>query len=1117
MENRQPRPATRPEELRIAVAMRGGVSLAVWMGGACSEIVRLRNARPGGADPYSQLLDILGYKTVTVDIISGSSAGGLNGVLLSLNLAYGMPFGRRVRDLWLELGDLEHLSRAPYEEKPVSLLLGDSEHGFYGRLRSACRTLLKLPPTGREPERNIRLVLTATRLHPRPVRVHETLGEPLHASQAKAHFQFQHRALNGTPLLTDFPSDAPERVADLLAYAARTTSSFPAAFAPAMIRVDSGDAPFPDRDVRGVCSETGAGDDGRATVELIDGGVLDNIPVAWAIRAIASAPADRPVDRWLVYLQPVSPQAEPTAAVRPGQRRVTRLVRLLLKSASRRMDSESLLDDAEEMRDAEATARHVRGVAAAGIPSDPDSVLRNRERYAAYRRLVGVAEGARLALLLEDPAAVLGPDPLPLPPHRPLDDAEPGLADTVLRGLRKPETVAPLALPEPGDGALPAVPAEIRTPFALARTVALLLDWVRAAEAYGQLRDGASGRHRDRLFSARLAVELLVAVRDRMILPRLRETRRAEDVVELVRRATWRLNDAVPAGWEIPTATTWVAWKDALLTLIDEPLLPGEAPDGWPELVFAPFWDQLAEIGGAIGQSLDPGAPSPPGFDMLRAGAVDHTSGDAPAANAAGGGAALSAEALGPERIDTMSRALASAELLLGPARPDPFTEPTDVKFHAITASRENTSAEKLVFGRTLEPAERADLKLSGNQLSNFAAFLSARWRHTDWTWGRLDAVPSLVQLMHADTDRVAERLSRFTDEELLDRVRQLYAPDPADGADQTAAKRLTARWTELGVTAADVRERFVAVVTDRLQHAVLAEELPVLKQLSGRGADVDLPPGEDELDELPPADVPADAPLIATVGRETLRRLLRRWHARRTAVRLGLVGWRAVQPAGDGFFARVARGAFGLIKPLLLMPPLAAVASPLGGMAAAFGAWLMVAAVAGTWSNPVIQPVLAAGFAVAFGIAMWRLRDVSGWLVAAAAAAGAVICVVGGWLLVAAGLNELWESTSLRYAAAVLGVLAAILPFVWLLASRASGLKLLVAMLVLLVVVAILGVALATGAFADLLNGAGDAETMDGATGWFSGPVIGLLTLYAVLAIPAVLLTWFYPAPPRR
>ncbi|MFK0217073.1 hypothetical protein ACIQWN_02670 [Streptomyces vinaceus] len=40
------RPGRRSTGLRLALAMRGGVSLAVWMGGACCETAALR-AGPG--------------------------------------------------------------------------------------------------------------------------------------------------------------------------------------------------------------------------------------------------------------------------------------------------------------------------------------------------------------------------------------------------------------------------------------------------------------------------------------------------------------------------------------------------------------------------------------------------------------------------------------------------------------------------------------------------------------------------------------------------------------------------------------------------------------------------------------------------------------------------------------------------------------------------------------------------------------------------------------------------------------------------------------------------------------------------------------------------------------
>jgi len=62
------------QELRLAVVMTGGVSLAVWMGGVALEIDRLRRCQPG---TYAKLLGLTASE-VRVDVISGSSAGGLN-------------------------------------------------------------------------------------------------------------------------------------------------------------------------------------------------------------------------------------------------------------------------------------------------------------------------------------------------------------------------------------------------------------------------------------------------------------------------------------------------------------------------------------------------------------------------------------------------------------------------------------------------------------------------------------------------------------------------------------------------------------------------------------------------------------------------------------------------------------------------------------------------------------------------------------------------------------------------------------------------------------------------------------------------------------------------------
>ncbi len=164
------------QDVRFAVAMSGGVSLAVWMGGVAREINLLQQASrslqrdpgpvpdqaalpaPGGPDGstaavaragdgdgagvdpghgpaspvdwdtqvrnlYRGLLDCLDI-TVTVDVLAGTSAGGVNAALLGLSSAAGADLAR-LRDLWLKTGSMDLLLRDPAERNPPSLMQGD--------------------------------------------------------------------------------------------------------------------------------------------------------------------------------------------------------------------------------------------------------------------------------------------------------------------------------------------------------------------------------------------------------------------------------------------------------------------------------------------------------------------------------------------------------------------------------------------------------------------------------------------------------------------------------------------------------------------------------------------------------------------------------------------------------------------------------------------------------------------------------------------------------------------------------------------------------------------------------------------------------------------------------
>ena len=108
-------------QLRIGLVMTGGVSLCVWMGGVAYELDRLRRLDDS---TYRALADFAGVEPV-IDVIGGTSAGGLNGVLLASGIAWDSTI-ESLRDLWLTLADFSELLRSPDEAKPPSLLKGDA-------------------------------------------------------------------------------------------------------------------------------------------------------------------------------------------------------------------------------------------------------------------------------------------------------------------------------------------------------------------------------------------------------------------------------------------------------------------------------------------------------------------------------------------------------------------------------------------------------------------------------------------------------------------------------------------------------------------------------------------------------------------------------------------------------------------------------------------------------------------------------------------------------------------------------------------------------------------------------------------------------------------------------
>ena len=270
---------SRDEELRLALVMNGGVSLAVWIGGVAHEINRF----VGETHPvYRALLELTSTRA-RVDVISGTSAGGVNGAALALASVYDQSL-YTLRDLWLTKGAFAELLRPAGEADAASLLDGDGyylpalEQAFGGLLRDRPR------PMGQAP---MDLALTSTMLHAEPHTHLDDLGDRIEDGHHRAVFHIS----RPPPAGQDDAFVRPHELAARLARAARASSSFPVAFEPRLF-------------AREQFENAHTGKAAHYDRYLIDGGVLDNRPLKGALRAIFAMPGTGNVRRVLAYIAP---------------------------------------------------------------------------------------------------------------------------------------------------------------------------------------------------------------------------------------------------------------------------------------------------------------------------------------------------------------------------------------------------------------------------------------------------------------------------------------------------------------------------------------------------------------------------------------------------------------------------------------------------------------------------------------------------------------------------------------------------------------------------------------------------------------------------------------------
>ena len=333
-------------ELRLALVCYGGVSLAIWMHGVTLELQKLvaaserRDAADDPSDnPYEPhqtehaYWDALSRREgsgddavrtrVVIDIVAGTSAGGINGIVLAKALAHNLDQAP-VTDVWLDEGDLGKLMGPRLARitptvagKGIAWVAGSLFTGFRPPLSGnkllrlvsqALGTMDKQGPGADGPTLNPRnpleLHVTLTDFEGYDHTVPADLPAKLTDRRNRHVLSFRHDPDRG---LHGFAPDANYR----LAFAARATSSFPGAFPPVQL-ADLGN------ELKTTPSELKSFVDDQWSIyslsgfeatdgEFVDGGVLDNAPFGLAIGAIRAKPAATEVDRRLVFIQPHPP------------------------------------------------------------------------------------------------------------------------------------------------------------------------------------------------------------------------------------------------------------------------------------------------------------------------------------------------------------------------------------------------------------------------------------------------------------------------------------------------------------------------------------------------------------------------------------------------------------------------------------------------------------------------------------------------------------------------------------------------------------------------------------------------------------------------------------------
>ena len=326
----QSAPATNSDEpksreVRLGLVLYGGVSLAIYMNGVAHEFYNAVRGRG-----IYRLIKTLTDSDIIVDIISGASAGGINGMFLAFALCNEREFAP-FKDLWRKQGDMDLLLRNPKDSPNDTHSLFDSECYYQAQLENALRRVYaeqnRISCQIKEAVSSFSemdVFLAGTDMDGHVFTTFDDLRHPIDVMDHRTIFQLKHRRGRKEPLNPHFKGeptraltakqrqpnaaeDEEEATITGLATLCRLTSCFPAAFRPVNVPWDDEEgvmgAAYDRLRVWGNLRSDRNFKTNRNKF-FVDGGVLNNKPFTSTLNDIYYRMADSEVERFLVYVEP---------------------------------------------------------------------------------------------------------------------------------------------------------------------------------------------------------------------------------------------------------------------------------------------------------------------------------------------------------------------------------------------------------------------------------------------------------------------------------------------------------------------------------------------------------------------------------------------------------------------------------------------------------------------------------------------------------------------------------------------------------------------------------------------------------------------------------------------